>query len=151
MTFKEKNVLASLICFSLMLVIVVSSLAAMVRTDSFNADNVFGLWAGVIVLSIIVVVLLTILAHTLSAVIEAVRTRSDDPKIDDTEDERDKLIDLRGTRATFLVTSSGSFLGMLTYFLGFSPLVLFSLLIVFGVGGQVVGDAYRLMLYRRGF
>lgn len=151
MSYKEKNVIASFICFSLILVVVLTSLIGMVRTDSFTSGNVFGLWAGVIVMAVVVTILLTILTHTVGAIIEAIRTRSDDPKIDDTEDERDRLIDLLGTRATFLVTSLGSLVAMLTYVFGQSPLVMFSLLIVFGVAGQVLGDAYRLLLYRRGF
>ncbi len=151
MSYKEKNVIASFICFSLILVVVLTSLIGMVRTDSFTTGNVFGLWVGVIVMAVVVTILLTILTHTVGAIIEAIRTRSDDPKIDDTEDERDRLIDLLGTRATFLVTSLGSLVAMLTYVFGQSPLVMFSLLIVFGVAGQVLGDAYRLLLYRRGF
>lgn len=151
MSYKEKNVIASFICFSLILVVVLTSLIGMVRTDSFTTGNVFGLWVGVIVMAVVVTILLTILTHIVGAIIEAIRTRSDDPKIDDTEDERDRLIDLLGTRATFLVTSLGSLVAMLTYVFGQSPLVMFSLLIVFGVAGQVLGDAYRLLLYRRGF
>jgi hypothetical protein len=151
MTYKEKNVVASLICFSLILVVVFTSLIGMVRTDTLTSDNVFGLWVTVIVLAVVAIILLTIATHIVGAIIEAIRTRSDDPKIDDTEDERDRLIDLRGTRATYFVTSTGGFLAMLTYVVGFSPLVMFSLLILFGVLGQVLGDIYRLILYRRGF
>jgi hypothetical protein len=40
---------------------------------------------------------------------------------------------------------------MLTFALGQPPLVMFTLLIFFGVLAQVVGDISRLILYRRGF
>jgi hypothetical protein len=71
--------------------------------------------------------------------------------MDDIQDERDQMIDLRGTRVTYLVTSLGGFIAMLTFVLGQSPLVMFSLLLFFGVLGQVAGDLSRLYRYRRGF
>jgi hypothetical protein len=40
---------------------------------------------------------------------------------------------------------------MLTFVLGQPPLVMFSLLIFFGLVAQVSGDVLRLYLYRRGF
>lgn len=39
---------------------------------------------------------------------------------------------------------------MLTFVLGQPPLVMFALLIFFGVLAQVVGDIARLVLYQRG-
>jgi hypothetical protein len=40
---------------------------------------------------------------------------------------------------------------MLTFALGQPPLVMFTLLIFFGVVAQIIGDISRLYLYRRGF
>jgi hypothetical protein len=40
---------------------------------------------------------------------------------------------------------------MLTFVFGQPPLVMFSLLIFFGVLAQIVADIWRLSLYRRGF
>jgi hypothetical protein len=40
---------------------------------------------------------------------------------------------------------------MLTFALGQPPLVMFTLLIFFGVSAQIIGDILRLVLYRRGF
>jgi hypothetical protein len=39
---------------------------------------------------------------------------------------------------------------MLTFVLGQPPLVMFALLIFFGILAQVIGDIFRLYLYRRG-
>lgn len=80
-----------------------------------------------------------------------IRTGNEDPKIEDFADERDKLIDLRGTSITYTVSFSGVLLAMLTFVFGQPPLVMFSLLIFFGVVAQVIGDISRLYLYRRGF
>jgi hypothetical protein len=40
---------------------------------------------------------------------------------------------------------------MLTFAFGQPPLVMFTLLIFFGVVAQIIGDISRLYLYRRGF
>ena len=65
--------------------------------------------------------------------------------------ERDKLIDLKDTKTVYYVSGFGGFLAMLTFVLGQPGLVMFSLLIFFGVAAQIVGDISRLYLYRRGF
>ena len=117
----------------------------------FRLTGVFRLWGIVIVLAIIFTIVATILTHIVSAIIEAIKTGSDDPEIEDFEDERDRLIDLRGTKVTYTISSIGVFLAMLTFVFGQPPLVMFTLLIFFGVVAQIIGDISRLILYRRGF
>jgi hypothetical protein len=123
----------------------------MIQVGSLNPTNVFRLWGIVIVLAIILTIFATILMHILSAIIQAIKTGNQDPKIEDLADERDNLIDLRGTKITYFVSSIGVFLSMLTFALGQPPLVMFTLLIFFGVVAQIIGDISRLYLYRRGF
>jgi hypothetical protein len=123
----------------------------MVLTDSFTSTNVFWLWGITIVMAIVLTILGTILTHILSAIIQAVQTGNDDPEIDDLEDERDKLIDLRGTKFTYVIFAIGVFLAMLTFVLGQPALVMFSLLVLAGIVAQIVGYITRLVLYRRGF
>ncbi|MFO7680707.1 MAG: hypothetical protein R6X34_11700 [Chloroflexota bacterium] len=150
MSYQEKNVTVSLVSFSLILGFYLTRVFQMLQ-DGGLTNEVFGLWAAVIVLGIIVTIVLTILAHIGFVIIEAIKTGSDDPKIDETEDERDKLIDLKGTKMAYLVSSIGAFLAMLTFALGQSPFVMFTLLILSGLVAQVLGDVARLILYRRGF
>ena len=150
MSFQEKNVTVSLVNFSLILGFYLIRLFQMIQSGSFNASNLFRLWGIVIVLAVIVTILATILTHVVSAVIHTAQTK-EEPEIEDFADERDKLIDLRGTKITYVVSSIGVFLSMLTFALDQPPLVMFSLLIFFGVAAQIVGDISRLYLYRRGF
>jgi hypothetical protein len=123
----------------------------MVQSESFTSANVFRLWWIVIILAVVITIVLIILSHIGSAIFEVIRTGDEDPKIDDTEDERDKLIDLRGTKITYTVSSIGVFLAMLTFVLGQPALGMFTLLIFFGLFAQITGDISRLVLYRRGF
>jgi hypothetical protein len=151
MSFQQRNVTVSLVNFSLILAFLVIRVLLLIAGGSFNSAQVFRLWGIVIVLAVLVTIFATILTHIASAILQAIRTGEQNPKIEDFEDERDQLIDLRGTRVTYLVSSIGAFLSMLTYVLGQPPLVMFTLLIFFGVVAQIGGDIRRLYLYRRGF
>ena len=151
MSFQQKNITVSLANFTLILGFYLIRVFQMVQGGSFNAANVFRLWGIIIVLAVVVTIFATILTHIVSAIIQAIRTGNERPDIEDIQDERDELIDLRGTKVTYLVASIGSFLSMLTFVLGQPPLVMFTLLIFFGVLAQILGDVLRLRLYRRGF
>jgi len=151
MSFQQKNITVSLVNFSLILGFYLFRVFQMIQGGSFTSTNVFRLWGIVIALAIGVTIFATILTHILSAIIQAIKTGEENPKIEDFEDERDRLIDLRGTKVTYFVSSIGVFLAMLTFVLGQPPLVMFTLLIFFGVVAQIVGDISRLVLYRRGF
>jgi hypothetical protein len=151
MSFQQKNITVSLVNFSLILGFYLFRVFQMVQGGSFTSTNVFRLWGIVIALAIGVTIFATILTHILSAIIEAIKTGGEDPQIEDIADERDKLIDLRGTKVTYFVSSIGVFLSMLTFVFGQPPLVMFTLLIFFGVVAQIIGDISRLYLYRRGF
>lgn len=151
MTFTEKNIMVRLVNFSLILAILLIGVAFMMVNDAFTATNVFRLWGVVIVLAVIVTVAATIMTHIVIAIIEKQRTGNPNPQIDSLEDERDKLIDLRGTKLTYHINSLGAFGAMLTYVFGESPLVMFTLLIIAGVVAQISGDVRRLLLYRGGF
>jgi hypothetical protein len=153
MSFQEKNVTVSLVSFSLILAFFLNRLFQMIQNETFLPTNVFRLWGIVIVLAIVVTIAATILTHIVSAIIEAIQTgeKEPKPKIEDIADERDRLIDLRGTKVTYFLSSIGVFLAMLTYVLGQPPLVMFTLLIFSGIVAQIIGDVSRLILYRRGF
>ena len=151
MSFQEKNITVTLVNFTLILGFFLVRVFQMYQNESFNSTNVFRLWWIVIVLAIVVTIIAMILTHVGSAIFQVIKTGEKDPDIEDFADERDKLIDLRGTRITYTVDSIGSFLAMLTFVFGQSPLVMFTLLIFFGVVAQIIGDISRLVLYRRGF
>ena len=123
----------------------------MIQGGNFEEANIFRLWGITIVLAVIVTIFATILTHIFSAIIQAIKTGEENPNVEDIEDERDKLIDLRGTKLTYVVSSLGVFFSMLTFVFGQPPLVMFTLLIFSGLVAQVTGDVRRLYLYRRGF
>ena len=150
MSFQQKNVVVSLVNFSLILAYFSIRVLQMVLGGGFTPSNVFRLWGIVIILAVVVTVFATIITHVVSAIIQAIKTQKE-PEVEGIADERDKMIDLRGTRVTYTVSSLGVFVSMLTFVFGQPPLVMFTLLIFFGSLSQVIGDISRLYLYRRGF
>jgi hypothetical protein len=150
MSFQEKNITVSLSTFTLILGFYLTRLFQLIQTESFNSTNVFRLWGIIVLLAMIGTIAATIFTHIAGGVIHKIKT-NEDPHIEDIQDERDQLIDLRGTRAAYTFSSIGVALSMLTFVFGQPPLVMFSLLIFFGMLAQVVADLWRLSLYRRGF
>lgn len=150
MSFKEKNIIVSLLNFILILLFYCIRIFQMNQNETFNSENVFPLFGIVVFLAIAVTLLAIILTHLLPIVIKYIRTGEKQSRFDDLEDERDKMIDLRGTQLTYTVSSLGSFIAMLAYVYGQSALVMFTLLIFFGILAQIMGDISRLLLYRRG-
>ena len=151
MSFQEKNITVSLVNFVLILGFYLIRVIQMIQGGGFNATNVFRLWEIIIALAVLVTIFATILTHIVLAILDAIRTGKETSHVEDLQDERDKLFDLQGTKATYFVSSIGGFLSMLTFVLGQPPLVMFTLLIFFGVVAQILGDILRLYLYRRGF
>ncbi|VAW34445.1 hypothetical protein MNBD_CHLOROFLEXI01-5131 [hydrothermal vent metagenome] len=151
MSFQEKNISVTLVSFTLILGFYLTRLFRMLQDGGLNSSDVFRLWGITIVLAIFFTIIATILTHIVSAIIQAIKTGEKEPDIEDMADERDRLIDLRGTKMTYSFSSLGVFLSMLTFALGQPPLIMFTLLIFFGLVAQIVGDISRLVLYRRGF
>ena len=149
MTFQQKNVTVTLVSFTLLLIFFLLRVNQLVRTENFNDSSVIRLWIFVVVFAIGVTVLGMILTHGVSAAFEVIRTGDDNAEIDDVIDERDQLIDLKGTKLTYTITSFGSFFAIMAFALGQSPLVMISLLLFFGIAGQIAGDARRLQLYQQ--
>ena len=150
MSFQEKNIVASLSTFTLILFVYLFRVYQMIQTENFNAPNLFRLWGIVAILAVAGTILLSILTHIAGGIVHKIRT-NEDPHIEDIQDERDKLIDLKGTRVAYTFSSLGVAASMLTFVFGQSPLVMFSALIFFGVLAQIVADIWRLNLYRKGF
>jgi ABC-type long-subunit fatty acid transport system fused permease/ATPase subunit len=120
----------------------------MMRAGGLVAEDVYRLWGLMIGISIAANIFGVILTQIVSAIVYRIRTNQDEKFI---EDERDRLIDLRGTRIAYLTFSLGVLLSMLTMVLGRPPLVMFNLLIFSGLTAQILADLSRLAIYRRGF
>jgi hypothetical protein len=150
MSFQEKNIAVSLSTFTLILMVYLIRVLQLVRTENFTSSNLFRLWGIVALLAVVGTILLTIFTHIAGGIVHKIRT-NEDPHIEDIQDERDQMIDLKGTRVAYTFSSLGVAASMLTFVFGQPPLIMFSALIFFGILAQIVADVWRLSLYRKGF
>lgn len=150
MSYQEKNITVSFVSQLLILGYYLFNLLQMQQEGGLVADRVFRLWAVVLVGAILVNILGSILTNITLSIVHAIRTgaKEDERFI---EDERDKLISLKGTRVSYIAFSIGVFLAMLTFAFGQPPLLMFSLLIFSGLSAEIIGDLAQIYLYRRGF
>jgi hypothetical protein len=149
MSSREKHIVVTLVCFTFLLGYYLVNWIRMYQTVGLDQTTIFRLWATVIIAGIVVVIVGTILTYIGSNVAYAVKTgRSDgEPMV---EDERDKLIELKGEYASYIVFSLGVFAAMLSFVFGQPALMMFSLIVFFSLLAQVVGDISQLVRYRRG-
>lgn len=147
MTYQARKTVVSLGTYCLILLYFTLRLLGMQQAGGLDSDKVFRLWLIVIAASILVTVTATILSNIVYAIVEVIKTQQKPTFI---EDERDEFIKLRGDRVGYIISSAGIFGAMLSFVLGQSALVMFTGLIAAGLLGQIAGDIYRLVLYRRG-
>ena len=149
MAYQEINITVSLVSHLLIVGYYLANLFQMYRAEGLNSAQVFGLWITVIVATVIVNITAGILANILLAIIHAIKTKTNENERF-IADERDKLIELKGTKNAYIVFSIGVFLAMLTFVFGQPPLVMFSLIVFSGIAAEISGDISRLYFYRRG-
>jgi hypothetical protein len=150
MSYKEKSIAISLVSYLMILGYYLVQVRRMIQAGGLVASELFVLWAVVIVATILVNILGNILASIVLAITHAIQTGSEQVERY-VEDERDRLIDLKGTKIAYITFSIGVFIAMLTYMLGQSGLVMFALIIFFSSLAEIVGSISQIVLYRRGF
>ena len=150
MSYQEKNITVSLISYVLIIGYYLFNLLHMYLGAGLSSAVVFSLWITVILATIIVNIFASILTNIALTIVQAIKTRTN---VNERyiADERDKLIELKGTKLSYIIFSIGVFLSMLTFAFGQPPLVMFSLIIFFTLLAELIGDISQLYFYRRGF
>ena len=119
------------------------------QQGDWNSEEVFQLWVIVIVASIVLNIVGNIIAAISMNIAHAIKTRSSQ-EVRLIEDERDKFIGLKGDRVAYYATSSGIFLAMLSFVLGQPALVMFSLLLLFTLVAEILGELAQFYFFSRG-
>lgn len=149
MTYRENSVTVSLVSYVLILGYYVVNWLSMYQAEGLNSAVIFKLWAIVIVAGIVLNIVGNILTSIVLSIVHAIKTQSDkEPRF--VEDERDKLIGLKGSKAAYIAFSIGVFLAMLAFVFGQPALVMFSLIIFFSITAEIISDVLQLRYYRRG-
>ena len=150
MSYQEKNITVSLVSQIMILGFYLANWFQMYREESLNSAKVFVLWGVVIVAAIIVNIAGSILTNIVLSIVHAIKTRSEHVE-KFIEDERDNLIGLKGSKVSYIAFSIGVLIAMLSFAFGQPPLVMFSLLILSSILGEIIGDISQLYLYQKGF
>lgn len=149
MSYRETNIYVSLVSSSMVLGYYLINWLPMYQGGELESGKVFRLWLIVIVATIVLNILGNILTSIVLSITHAIKTQSNkEPRF--IEDERDKLVELKGTKAAYIAFSIGVFLSMLTFVFDQPPLIMFSLIIFFSVTAEIIGDIFQLYFYRRG-
>jgi hypothetical protein len=149
MSYRETNISVSLVSYLLVLGYFLVNWLQMYQEEGLASEKVFRLWLIVIAASILLNILGSILTNIVLNIEHAIKTNSKEAARL-IEDERDKLIELKGVKATYIAFSIGVLVSMLTFVFGQPPLVMFSLIILFSMTAEIIGDSVQLYFYRRG-
>jgi hypothetical protein len=149
MSYQEKNVTVSLVSHLLIAGYYLASVWRMRQAGELVAGQIYLLWATVVLLAIAVNIVGSILTNIVLSIVTAVKTGSDTQE-EFIADERDKLIELKGFKISYIAFSIGVFSAMISFVLGQPPLIMFSALIFVFIAAEIIGDAAQIFFYRRG-
>ncbi len=149
MSYQEKNITVSLVSHLFILAYYLVNLFPIIQSGEWIASKLYGLWAIVIGVNILVTIIGTIMTNILLTIVEAIRAQKyEDPRF--ITDERDHLIELKGIRVSYVTFSVGVLISVFAFIFGQPPLMMISLIFVFSILAEIVGDIAQITLYRRG-
>ena len=149
MSYQEKNITVSLVSHLFILAYYLLNLFPIIQSGEWIASKLYGLWAIVIGVNILVTIIGTITTNILLTIVEAIRSQKyEDPRY--ITDERDHLIELKGIRVSYVTFSVGVLISVFAFIFGQPPLMMISLIFVFSILAEIIGDIAQIILYRRG-
>lgn len=149
MSIRKIYISVSLVSTLLILGYYLLNLIPMMRQGDLNSGDVFRLAAIAIIASIVLNIAGNILTNIVIHIIHAIQTQSD-KEVRLIEDERDKLISLKGDQVSYVAFSLGVLASMLAFVLGQPALVMFCLIIFFSLLAEICGDLAQFYYYSRG-
>jgi len=149
MSIRKIYISVSLVSTLLILGYYLLNLIPMMRQGDLNSEDVFRLAAIAVIASIVLNIAGNILTNIVIHIIHAIQTQSD-KEVRLIEDERDKLISLKGDQVSYVAFSLGVLASMLAFVLGQPALVMFCLIIFFSLLAEICGDLAQFYYYSRG-
>jgi amino acid transporter len=139
LSFQEKSTWVTLILTVLIFGYYFAEAISIFQNESVDNSTIAGLFISAIIFAIIF--------YSISHIILAVINRKE---AEQNEDERDKLIELKGVRLSYYVLVAGVFVTGSSLFMTSSPLILANIIFFFFILGEVIGYVSKLIFYRRG-
>lgn len=149
MSNRKNEVTVTLVCSLFILAYYLVNIFQMIQGGGLNSAEVFRLWVVVIIANIVLTIAGIIFSYIVINIVHAIKTQKEE-EVRLIEDERDKLIGLKGDRVSYITFSIGVFLSMLTFALGQPPLVMFSLIVFASLMAEILGNISQLVFYHKG-
>ena len=149
MSTRRISIYVSLVSTLIILSYFLFNLIPMIRQGDLNSEEVFRLAALVIIATIVLNIAGNILTMIVIHIIHAIQTQSDQ-ELRLIEDERDKLIGLKGDQVSYVAFSLGVLIALLTFVFGQPALLMFSLIVFSSLLAEICGDLAQLYFYSRG-
>lgn len=149
LSFQEKSLIASMVGSLIIYVIYGRQVLERYQAGGFDPAGTFVFWSRAILILIGIQVIFEVVMIIALVIVNAIVTREEeDPSF---TDERDKLIELKGTSYQFAIFGVGFFLAMGAMAFGQPPAVMFVVFMTAIMLAGLIGSAAKLYLYRRGF
>ncbi|MBN1924510.1 MAG: hypothetical protein JW798_01630 [Prolixibacteraceae bacterium] len=145
---KEKNTLFTLVISILVMIVYATIIYQKKVVPDPAVINDLQFWGKYFILFIPIAIGSMIVSYILFAIINKIVTKED---LEDVQDERDKLIELRSIRISHWIFTFGFLLAMGSQALGMEIWVMMVTLIVSGMVSSLVSELAKFIMYRRGF
>ena len=138
-SFKEKSIWTSLIITIIVFGYYFTRVFNLLNQTTADSANLIVLFIGVV----IVMIILEIVSHIILAVIYK-------KEVNESSDEREKLIELKGIRISYWILIFGIFQAIVSLLMNKPPLMVANIILLFFVFAQIVGESIKLYYYRKG-
>ncbi|MDA3928316.1 MAG: hypothetical protein PF541_05115 [Prolixibacteraceae bacterium] len=145
---KEKQTLVTLISSTLVMIIYAIYVYNRQVVPDPEIINSLQFWGKSFMLFIPIAIVAMIIVHIIFTIINKIVTNED---LDEVQDERDKLIELKTIRISHWLFTAGCLLAMGSQALGMQTWVMMATFIISGLVSSLVSEIAKFLMYRRGF
>jgi hypothetical protein len=147
MSYQEKQNIVNILSGLLITVIYAIIIYQRQLQGRFDLTEDFSKWGVLFLIFIGVSVVARIIIQIIFHIINAIATREEKTPV---EDERDKLVKLKGTRNSYYAFTSGFVLSVMGLALGMPVHWVFILFVVFGLIAEIIDNGSQIYYYRKG-
>ena len=147
MSYQERRALVALFGTISINAVYLSYMLPRQPIEDAYSPEVFRFWGGFFLVLILVSIIFEIILTIVFSILNTIATREAEPDI---TDERDKLIELKASRNSFYAFTIGFLVAMIALVLDMPPSTMFLVMMLGGVGSQIVDHLSAFWFYRWG-
>ncbi len=148
MSFSEKKIIAAIFSLILVFGIYFAVVYSKYQNGYFAGEDAMSLLGQSVLILCAVCIVTIIIMTVIFNVIFCIAKREENPSF--IVDERDKLIELKGSHVSDVVSSMGFMIAMIALSLGSSTFLVLNMLIAAFAIGAVISNIAKLLIYRKG-